>query len=183
MARIEVQLLENRLVVWDTEDGRKLFRMGFYGKPLGVPKPKDASFDAPLILDLIEGLYLLEKGVIRVVKPDGREVDAGELREVARSLYERFDMKYLVYRDLRDRGLVATPGIKYGCDFAVYRKGPGIDHAPYIVHVRSRDEPLEAPDVVRSGRLATTVRKTFITAIPNLEDGKVTYVGFRWWRP
>ena len=183
MTRIEVHLVENRLIVWKVEEGRRLFRMGFYGKPLGVPKPKDTSFDAPLMLDLIEGLYLLERGVIRVVMPDGSEVDVEELRERARRLYERFDMKYLVYKDLRDRGLVATPGIKYGCDFAVYRKGPGIDHAPYIVHVRSREEALEAPDVVRSGRLATTVRKTFITAIPDLEKGTVTYIGFRWWRP
>ena len=54
------ELIENRIIVWDIEDSRKLFSQGYYGKPIGIPKPKIEEIDAPLILDLIEGLYLLE---------------------------------------------------------------------------------------------------------------------------
>ena len=46
-----------------------------------------------------------------------------------------FDIKYLVFKKLRDVGYVVSPGIKFGCDFAVYEHGPGIDHAPYLVQV------------------------------------------------
>ncbi|MDG6957902.1 MAG: tRNA-intron lyase, partial [Nitrososphaerota archaeon] len=56
-ARARGRLFENRIVVWDIEDSRRLFKEGYYGKPLGIPKPKDFEFDAPLILDLMEGYY------------------------------------------------------------------------------------------------------------------------------
>ena len=58
------ELVENRIVLWNIEQSRNLFTSGFYGKPLGVPKPKGADFDAPLILDLIEGYYLLNENLL-----------------------------------------------------------------------------------------------------------------------
>ncbi len=57
---MKCELVENRLIVWNIEDSRKLFSSGYYGKPIGIPKPKPEEINVPLILDLIEGLYLLE---------------------------------------------------------------------------------------------------------------------------
>jgi tRNA-intron endonuclease len=173
---------DKRLVVWSPEEGSGLYSSGFYGKPLGISKPRESDFDVPLILDLIEGVYLLEKGRIRVVSgPGGRRVSLRRLRGLAERVHDRFGIKYRVYWDLRERGYVVTPGIKYGCDFAVYERGPGIDHAPFIVQVKMPGEELSAFEVVRAGRLATTVRKTFIVAVA--EDDAVTYLGFEWWKP
>ncbi|MFB0543798.1 MAG: hypothetical protein ACETVR_03355, partial [Candidatus Bathyarchaeia archaeon] len=63
---------DHRLIVWIPKEGSRLYASGFYGKPLGISKPKEPDFDVPLILDLIEGVYLLEKGRIRVViGPEG----------------------------------------------------------------------------------------------------------------
>ena len=64
------ELIENRIIVWNIEDSKKLFSKGYYGKPIGIPKPKPEEIDAPLILDLIEGLYLLEnkKITINIIK-------------------------------------------------------------------------------------------------------------------
>jgi len=179
----KAEFVENFLVVWDPKSSSELFKRGFYGKPLGIPKPKSPDFNVPLILDLMEGLYLAEKGLIQVFEEDGKkDVNPDILRERARKLYENFDFKYLVYRDLRDKGLVVTPGVKYGCDFAVYKRGPGIDHAPYIVSVKSRKDEISATEIVRAGRLATTVRKRFIIAIPDLERNRIEYLIFRWFK-
>jgi len=179
----EAEFIENFLVIWNSKDGSELFKLGFYGKPLGISKPKSPEFDVPLILDLMEGLYLVEKGIIKVIEsPERRNVDSELLKERARRLYEDFDLKYLVYRDLREKGLVVTPGVKYGCDFAVYKRGPGIDHAPYMVSVKSRNDEISATDIVRAGRLATTVRKRFIIAVPNFERDRVEYLIFRWFK-
>src|SRR5438309_3490714 len=60
------RLFENRIVIWDIETSRRLFREGYYGKPLGIPKPKDFEFNAPLILDLMESYYLVKKKRLRV---------------------------------------------------------------------------------------------------------------------
>ena len=37
-------------------------------------------------------------------------------------------------------------------------------------------------EIVRAGRLATTVRKQFIIAIPDAKRETVDYLMFRWWR-
>jgi len=180
---IEAEFVENFLVVWDPKQGQELFKQGFYGKPLGIPKPKSPDFDVPLVLDLMEGLYLLEKGIIKVVEGvEKRKINLRTLKSRTRGFYERFDLKYAVYRDLREKGLVVTPGVKYGCDFAVYKHGPGIDHAPYMVSVRSRKDNLTATDIVKAGRLATTVRKRFIIAVPDLAKDKIEYLIFKWFK-
>jgi tRNA-intron endonuclease len=166
--------------------GLEIYRSGFFGKPVGIPKPKpEQEFDVPLLLDLMEGLYLLEEGRISVVdSKTRRNVGRQVLLTAARRTYRGFELAYRVYRDLRDKGFIVTPGIKFGADFAVYERGPGIDHAPFIVSVETPDSLMGPFEVVRAGRLATTVRKQFIIAIPDKKKGssKVRYIVFRWFK-
>jgi tRNA-intron endonuclease len=181
--KIPVEFIENFLVVWNPSDGSELYKMGFYGKPLGMAKPKIPEFNVPLILDLMEGLYLAEKGIITVYEGfEKSKMSLKKLRQKARTLYGEFDEKYAVYRDLRESGMVVTPGIKFGCDFAVYKYGPGLEHAPYMVSVKKAASELTATEIVKAGRLATTVRKRFIIAVPDLEKGKIRYLIFKWFK-
>jgi tRNA-intron endonuclease len=83
---------------------------------------------------------------------------------------------------LRDSGLIVTPGIKFGCDFAVYKYGPGVEHAPYMVSVKAADSDISATEIVKAGRLATTVRKRFIIAVPDLSAKKIRYLIFKWFK-
>jgi tRNA-intron endonuclease len=179
---ISGRLVENRIVIWDIPDSKTLFGSGYYGKPLGIAKPKGTDFDAPLVLDLIEGCYLAEKGKLKVFHIDGKQVPAAEIKKICKKQYVDFEAKYLVFQNLRDKGYIVTPGVKFGCDFAVYEQGPGIDHAPYLVQVFRATEDLTATGLVLAGRLATTVKKQFILAIPKVKERKVDYVGFDWWR-
>ena len=128
------ELIENRIIVWNIDDSRKLFGQGYYGKPIGIPKPKLEEIDVPLILDLIEGLYLLENKKITITKLK-QKVTIDKMIKICKKEYHDFDKKYLVYKNFRDKGYIINPGIKFGCDFAVYEKGPGIDHAPYLIPV------------------------------------------------
>ena len=183
MAKTKVELIENFLVVWNPEEGSRLYKTGFYGKPLGIPKPKIPEFEVPLLLDLMEGLYLVEQGKITIHEgSEKRKVGLKKLRQKARQLYEEFDEKYAVYHDLRDSGLIVTPGIKFGCDFAVYKYGPGVEHAPYMVSVKKVGSDISATEIVKAGRLATTVRKRFIIAVPDLEAKKPKYLIFKWFK-
>jgi tRNA-intron endonuclease len=183
MAKIKVELIENFLVVWNPAEGSQLYKTEFYGKPLGIPKPKIPEFKVPLLLDLMEGLYLAEKGTITIYEgSEKRKVGLKKLKQKAKQLYEEFDEKYAVYRDLRDSGLIVTPGIKFGCDFAVYKYGPGVEHAPYMVSVKKAGSEISATEIVKAGRLATTVRKRFIIAVPDLDTEKTQYVIFKWFK-
>jgi len=133
------ELIDNRIIVWNVNDSKKLFNQGYYGKPIGIPKPKPDEINVPLILDLIEGYYLLEIKKITISKTK-KQVTKRKMLEICRNEYHDFDEKYLVYKNFRDKGYIVNPGIKFGCDFAVYEKGPGIDHAPYLVQVYNRKE-------------------------------------------
>ena len=116
---------------------------------------------------------------------DGRtkkRVGKAVLLKTARGIYRGFQLAYQVYRDLRDKGYIVTPGIKFGADFAVYERGPGIDHAPFIVSVETPSSVMGPFEVVRAGRLATTVRKQFIIAIPDSKAGKIRYLVFSWFK-
>ena len=181
--KIRVELIENFLVVWNPKDGTELYKNGFYGKPLGISKPKIPEFKVPLILDLMEGVYLAERKAISVRIADGKgNVSVRNLRQEAKKLYDEFDEKYAVYQDLRESGLIVTPGIKFGCDFAVYKYGPGVEHAPYMVSVKDTDSEISATEIVKAGRLATTVRKRFIIAVPDLAAKKTRYLIFKWFK-
>jgi tRNA-intron endonuclease len=175
------ELIGTRLIVWEPADAVKLYRMGFFGKPVGIPKPKpEQDFKAPLMLDLMEGL--LDRGLIRVT--DARTfqpVSKSKLLKLANRTYKQFDLGYAAYENLREKGLIVTPGIRFGSDFAIYEHGPGIDHAPFIVTVKKEKETMGPFEVVLAGRLATTVRKQFTIAVPS-RGGKVDYLVFRWFK-
>ena len=88
------ELIENRLIVWDLSDSKKLFTNGYYGKPIGISKPKSNDIDAPLILDLIEGYYLMNKSKIQIYKNFSKSFEY--LNEKLRTIYaNNFKIIYL----------------------------------------------------------------------------------------
>ncbi|RLC21755.1 MAG: tRNA-intron lyase [Deltaproteobacteria bacterium] len=177
--KVSVFLLGNRYLIFDIDDGRYIYGLGFFGQPTYVKKPKDTSFASPVELSPYEALYLYEKGIIRVIK-DNAELSLHEIREINKKLIEDFEDSYLVYRDLREKGFVVRSGLKFGGTFVVYEHGPGIDHAPFIVHVLPT-KGFTAIDAVRAGRLANTVRKAFVLAAID-EQKRIKYYIFTWFK-
>lgn len=173
-------LIGNRVFIPNIEESKELWSLGFYGKPIGIAKPREPNFNKPLILDLLEAIYLMENGILKVYIDD-EELSLNSLMEIARRNYIDFDLRYLVYKDLRDRGFVVISGLKFGVDFAVYRKGPGLEHAPFLVDVIKAGSRVSGDELVRAGRLATSVRKRFIYAI--VDGKKIKYILFKWFKP
>jgi tRNA-intron endonuclease len=150
-------LLEDRVVLWDAAASRRLHEGGFYGKPVGER----------LQLSLVESAYLLDKGVISLVDRSGRPLDQESFAALARRIESDFDLKFSVYRDLRDRSLVVKTGFKFGTHFRVYKQvqGPGkVPHSEYLVHTIPQDHIFLPPVLSRAVRLAHSVRKQMIFA-------------------
>ena len=177
---MKCELIENRLIVWNLSDSKKLFTNGYYGKPIGISKPKPNEINVPLILDLIEGYYLMLKSKIQIFK-NKKRITEKKMLKICQEQHHNFDKKFQVYNDFRQKGYIVNPGIKFGCDFAVYQRGPGIDHAPFLVQVYNRNENISSSGVVLAGRLATSVKKQFILAIPSRKN-KIDYVALDWWK-
>jgi len=77
------ELLENRIVVWNRLESRNLFANGYFGKPIGIPKPNVNDINVPLILALIEGCYLQETSKIKITK-DGKKVSLDALIKICK---------------------------------------------------------------------------------------------------
>jgi tRNA-intron endonuclease len=179
----DARLVGDRGIVWNPEDGMQLYEDGYFGQPVGIRKPKTSSFDKPLELSLIECVYLTEKHRLNVRRHhDGSVLSVEDLLQIGSEWSDEFGDRYIVYSQLRERGYVVRPGLKFGTDFAVYERGPGKDHAPFLVHVIPQRKGVVPLDIVRAGRLATSVRKKFIIATVK-ETAEVAYYSFVWHRP
>ncbi len=168
--------------MWDSESGMKLYKEGYFGQPVGIRKPKSSVFDKPLELSLIECTYLTKQKQLEVTSSEGTILDVDALLDLGSKISDEFGDRFLVYSQLRQRGYVVRPGMKFGTDFAVYEHGPGKDHAPFLVHVIPQRKGVLPLDIVRAGRLATSVRKKFIIATVK-ENGEIAYYSFVWHRP
>ncbi|MCD6558953.1 tRNA-intron lyase [Thermococci archaeon] len=128
--------------------------------------------EGKLFLSLIEAAYLMEWGKIRVFDGD-RELSFRELFNMGREKDEQFDLKFLVYRDLRKRGYIVKTALKYGSHFRVYRKGME-EHADWLVWVVSESQRMYPNDLTARVRVAHGVRKNMIMAVVD-EDNDVVY--------
>ncbi|MEM0378282.1 MAG: tRNA-intron lyase [Thermosphaera sp.] len=174
-------LLHNRAVILDYKCANEIYWNGYYGSFLGVVKPREKDINSPLELSLIEATYLLETGRIELIYSNSK-LDYNRLYEWSRDRIERFEELYTVYRDLRKKGFIIRRGLKFGCDYLLYRLGPGIDHAPFGVQVYKSGEQIDPIELVRMGRLLHSVRKKLIVAIVD-DKGEVYYHIFNWWKP
>lgn len=137
--------------------------------------------DEGLQLSLIEALYLMEKDKIKV-KREGKKLSIQDLLQIIheKDLY----FKYIVFKDLRNRGYIVKTGFKYGSEFRLYERGssPGEGHSNYLVKVSSEDEVLELSDLSSYVRVAHGVNKYLLFAVVD-EENDITYYNVEWTRP
>lgn len=134
-----------------------------------------------LELSIVEALYLLEKKKIEIKK--GRiKLDFEKFFKKALKIDKRLRERYIVFRDLRDKGLVTKTGFKFGCDFRVYRRGVSVkkgpksaaEHTKWIVFAVPEDYICSFQELSRAVRLAHSIRATMLWAIVDA-DNNVTY--------
>lgn len=154
------KLIENKVIVEDKKTRDTLIQKGFGEKG-----------EKQLTLDLKEALFLLENKKLEV-KKSGRNVSAKKLLELADSLEEQFYSKYLVFKDLRERGFVVKTGLKFGFPFRVYPRGKkvGEEHTQWVINVLSQDEQFTMPETSRMVRLAGNLNTILLLAVVDAED-------------
>jgi tRNA-intron endonuclease len=177
----EARLLENKLVVAKGFD--ELLQKS-YGKMEDRRRQESPSVkvgEKKLELSFVEALYLLEKGRI-AVKKSGKKMGFHGLMDFGLGKDRRLHEKFIVYKDLRDRGFVAKTGFKFGCDFRVYQRGVGVkkgpksasEHTKWIVYTVPEDYACSFAELSRAVRLAHSIRAQMLWAIVD-NEGCVTY--------
>ncbi|VVB57732.1 tRNA-splicing endonuclease [uncultured archaeon] len=118
-------------------------------------------------LDIYETLFLMKHGGLKLQNATEKDV-------LKLALARRPDFQSLleVYEDWRMQGFVLKTGFKFGTHFRIYFPGaaPGGGekwmHSQHVLHVFPRASQLLISEWARAIRVAHSVRKTFVLAIP-----------------
>lgn len=119
-------------------------------------------------LDVYETIYLLKQGGLRL-----KNAKLDDVFSAAEERIKYFDDMYAVYEDWRQRGYVIKTGFKFGTHFRIYfpgaspvREGAEWMHSKHVIHIFSRKSKMIISEWARAIRVAHSVKKTFILAIP-----------------
>lgn len=175
----KAELVEDRVIIWDTEGARQIFENGWYGELL----------EDRLELALVEAALLLQRSKIEIFKGKKKKLTFQQFYEHCLKIDPRFHTRYVVYKDLRERGLPVRTGFKFGCDFRVYergvtpvKKGPKAphEHTKWIVFTVPEDYTCAFQELSRAVRLAHNIRARMLWAIVDNENDvtyyEVTYI-------
>lgn len=166
------ELEEDRVIIWD-KDAKEVFENGWYGE----------LFEDRLELALTEAMLLLERGKIEIVKGKKKKISFKDFHDFCLKIDPRFKIRYIVYKDLRERGLPVRTGFKFGCDFRVYergvspiKKGPKAahEHTKWIVFCVPEDYTCSFQELSRAVRLAHNIRANMLWSVVD-SDGDATY--------
>lgn len=129
------ELRDNSVFIDDVREASQTYSKGNFGYPLS---------GGALELDLVEAVFLVQCGRLEVIHK-GRSLSFAELFEKASEAVPGFDIKFLVFRDLRERGFIVKPE-SGNFDLCVYPRGmsPSKSSPLYMVCAVSERS---APDI------------------------------------
>jgi len=122
-------------------------------------------------ISLIEALFLVDTGKLEVWT--NKKLNFDEIIKASKD--DKFYLKYLVYRDLRNRGMAVETGFKFGADFRVYERNTK-EHAKYLVNVIPEEYTCSFKELARAVRLTKGVNKTLILALVDGDEEVIYYL-------
>ena len=160
------ELRDGVVVVDDPAEGSALHNRGSYGEPLG---------GGGLSLTLMEAVYLVETVRLSIVR-NGAELPMRALFRAAAAAYDQFEIKYVAYRDLRQRGYVVIEGAGPP-DFLVYPRGgtPKKTPAKYWVAAISERAVFDAAALTGLLHQVAGLRKQLLLAVVDEESDLTFY--------
>lgn len=159
------QLQADTVLVRDQTEASQIYNKGFYGYPRS---------GGGLELDLLEALYLMESDRL-VVEQEGQPATVEQLIRVAASHHEGFEILYIVYRDLRQRGYVVKSDAG-DFDFRVFPRGgtPSTTPTKYWVLAISERSVCVVRSLFEEAERSENTRKELLLAVVD-EEGDLTY--------
>jgi|TARA_B100002003_G_C13824935_1_gene405842 tRNA-intron endonuclease len=132
---------------------------------------------------LSEVLFLVEKGKMEV-SARNKKIPKKDLINKFRRIDKKIQIKYPVFKDLREKGYVIKTALKFGADFRVYDKGskPGKTHAKWIVFTEHESNKLTWHEFSAKNRVAHSTKKNLLLAIVD-EEADISYYEVAWKKP
>jgi tRNA-intron lyase len=152
-------------IIDDEEVGKRLYESHWFGQ-FGSYKAEQRGRLSKL--DSYETLFLMRHAGLRL-----ENAKEAEVIKAAKRQHKDFLHLYEVYEDWRLRGFVLKTGFKFGTHFRLYfpgaspvNEGKEWVHSKHVVHCFPRASKLLISEWARAIRVAHSVKKTFVLAIP-----------------
>ncbi|UCE92051.1 MAG: tRNA-intron lyase [Methanobacteriota archaeon] len=157
------------VMISDPAEASQIHNKGYYG----TPQPGGG-----LKLGLMEATYLVDSGRLEV-QSRKRKMTSGDLLRVAHRSSKGFEIKYLVYRELRQRGYIVKMGTA-PLDFRVFPRGssPKRTTSRWWVAAISERSTFDLGDMLDNLDRAAEIRKKLLLAVVD-EESDVTYYDVR----
>jgi tRNA-intron endonuclease len=128
-------------------------------------------------------MFLLEEEKMEIFSGK-KKLSQKEFLEKCRRIDKKIQIKYLVFKDLRERGYVVKTALKFGADFRVYDKGsaPGEQHAKWIVFAEHESNRMTWHEFSAKNRVAHSTKKNLLLGIVD-EEGDISYYEVKWIKP
>ncbi|MBU3906724.1 MAG: tRNA-intron lyase [Nanoarchaeota archaeon] len=165
--------LTGELVQSNSSEAHTLHEKSCFGEPK----------EGKILYSLPEALFLVEKEKMEILSKN-KSFSFKELLEKFRRIDPKLQIKYSVFKDLRERGYIVKTALKFGADFRVYDKGnrPGKSHAKWILFADHETKKMTWHEFSARNRVAHSTKKNLLLAIVD-EEGDITYYEVRWIRP
>ena len=165
--------LSGSIISSNSTEAHSLYHKSQFGEPSG-----EKVQYSPM-----EALYLLEKGKLDIY--EGKKIlDKDTFLKKAKKCEPNFWIRYIVFKDIRNRGYIIKTALKFGADFRIYDRGvkPGEDHARWVVYPIHEGEQLTWHEFAAKNRVAHSTKKRLMLGIVD-DEGDVSYWECRWIRP
>jgi len=163
------ELREDSVIIPDPAEASTLHNRGYYGTP---------QSGGALKLTLLEAAYLAETGRLSVEGPEG-PLSTEALLRLGHGLQPGFEIRYLVYRELRGRGYVVKLH-RAPLDFRVFPRGGSPTRTPskWWVAAISERALFDLGGLIAALERTADVRKSLLLAVVD-EESDVTYYEVR----
>jgi tRNA-intron endonuclease len=172
MEKIQAHII-GEIISSNTPEAHSLYKKSCFGEPV----------EEKIKYSLSEALFLVEKGKMDIYSRN-KKIPKKELMSKFRRIDKKIQIKYPVFKNLRERGYIVKTALKFGAEFRVYDKGsrPGKKHAKWIVFVDYESRRLTWHEFSAKNRVAHSTKKNLLLAIVD-EENDITYYEVKWVRP
>ncbi len=173
MIKIKAQLISEKIFS-NSKEAFDLFAKQRFGEKIGEK----------IFYTLSEAMFLVEDKKLEVCDTKDKKIKEKELFKKLQKIDKKFKTKYLVFKDLRNKGYIVKTALKFGAEFRVYDKGKqiGKDHARWILYPVSESDNLTWHDFSAKNRVAHSTNKKLLIAVLD-DEGDVSYYEISWLRP
>ena len=153
------------MIVADRKESSQIYNKGNFGYPLS---------GGSLELDLIEATFLLETGRLEVLRGNER-MTFEDIFTYSSSESDGFDIRYMVYRDIRQRGFVVKAETS-DLDLSVFPRGKTLSNArpKYLVKSVSERTAFSIDALMELADMTSSKGKELLFGIVD-EEGDLTY--------